>query len=104
MFLGNPEYECDLQPIDFATVAEGFGMKGFTIESAEECGKILDTALSHRGPALVEAPIEPNEPLLPPKRIAKYAENLEKVLSKGTRGSEEIRRALAQEPARTMLQ
>jgi thiamine pyrophosphate-dependent acetolactate synthase large subunit-like protein len=103
MFLGNPEYECDLQPIDFAAVAAGFGIKGFTIESAEECGKILDAALSLRGPALVEAPIEPNEPLLPPKRIPKYAENLEKALQKGTPGSEEIRKALEQEPARTML-
>ncbi len=104
MFLGNPEYECDLQPIDFATVAEGFGIKGFRITRAEECATVLETALSHNGPALVEAPIEANEPLLPPKRVPKYAENLEKALQKGTPGSEQIHRALQQEPARTMLQ
>ena len=33
-----------------------------------------------RGPALVEAVVDPNEPLLPPKRIEKYAENMEKAL------------------------
>lgn len=104
MFLGNPEYECDLQPIDFAMVAEGFGIRGFRIASAEQCGEVLEAALSHQGPALVEAPIEPNEPLLPPKPIPKYVNNLHKALQKGTPGSAEIRRALEQEPARTMLQ
>ncbi len=104
MFLGNPEYECDLQPIDFAAVAEGFGIKGFRIESAQGCGSTIAAALGHDGPALIEAPIDPNEPLLPPKRMEKYARNLEKVLQKGTAGSEDIRRALEQEPARTMLQ
>jgi pyruvate dehydrogenase (quinone) len=104
MFLGNPEYECDLQPIDFAKVAEGFGIKGLSIASAEQVGEVLEAALSHRGPVLVEAPIDPNEPLLPPKRIDKYAKNLEKVLKKGTPGSDEIRKALEKEPARSMLQ
>ncbi|HTI85229.1 MAG TPA: thiamine pyrophosphate-dependent enzyme [Alphaproteobacteria bacterium] len=28
MFLGNPEYECRLQPIDFVTVAEAMGSRG----------------------------------------------------------------------------
>jgi pyruvate dehydrogenase (quinone) len=104
MFLGNPEYECDLQPIDFAKVAEGFGIKGLSIASADQVGEVLEAALSHRGPVLVEAPIDPNEPLLPPKRIDKYAKNLEKALKKGTPGSDEIRKALEKEPARSMLQ
>ena len=28
VFLGNPEYGCELQPIDFAAVARGFGIAG----------------------------------------------------------------------------
>jgi pyruvate dehydrogenase (quinone) len=104
MFLGNPEYECDLQPIDFARVAEGFGIRGFRIDAAEHCGDVVAAALAHDGPALIEAPVDPNEPLLPPKRMKKYAANLEKVLNKGTAGAEEIRAALNREPARTMLQ
>jgi pyruvate dehydrogenase (quinone) len=60
--------------------------------------------LSHRGPALIEAPIDSNEPLLPPKRIQRYARNIEKALQKNTDGKDAIRRALEQEPARTMLQ
>jgi pyruvate dehydrogenase (quinone) len=104
MFLGNPEYECDLQPIDFARVAEGFGIRGFRIDTAERCGDIVQAALAHDGPALIEAPVDANEPLLPPKRMEKYSANLEKALDQGTAGAEEIREALKREPARTMLQ
>jgi thiamine pyrophosphate-dependent acetolactate synthase large subunit-like protein len=73
MFLGNPEYECDLQPIDFAGVAEAMGLKGYRAVLAEDCGYVLDQALGHSGAALVEVTVDPNEPLLPPKRIEKYA-------------------------------
>jgi thiamine pyrophosphate-dependent acetolactate synthase large subunit-like protein len=104
MFLGNPEYECALQPIDFAKVAEGMGMRGLRIEDPSRCGAVLDEALAHPGPVLVEAVVDPNVPLLPPKRRPKYAKNLEKALRAGTPGREEIERALREEPARTMLQ
>jgi pyruvate dehydrogenase (quinone) len=104
MFLGNPEYECDLQPIDFAAVADAMGMKGFRVMLAEDCGQVLDQALSHPGAALVEMTVDPNEPLLPPKRNEKYADNMEKALKQGTPGGEEIRQALREQPSRTMLQ
>ena len=45
----------------------------------------------------------PNEPLLPPKRMPKYVENLEKALNRGTAGAEDIRAALEREPAHTQL-
>jgi pyruvate dehydrogenase (quinone) len=104
MFLGNPEYECDLQPIDFATVAEGIGLQAFRAATPAECGKALDAALATSGAALVEATVDPNEPLLPPKRMPKYVENLEKALNEGTPGAAEIRAALAREPAARQLQ
>ena len=43
------------------------------------------------------------QPLLPAKRMPKYVENLEKALHRGTPGAEEIRAALAREPAHTQL-
>jgi pyruvate dehydrogenase (quinone) len=52
----------------------------------------------------VEAIIDPNDPLLPPKRMEEYAKNLEKALQAGTPGREKIEQALAEEPAHTMLQ
>jgi pyruvate dehydrogenase (quinone) len=103
MFLGNVETECALQPIDFVKVAEGFGLRGLRVERAEDCGAVLDDALRHDGPVLVEAVIDPNEPLLPPKRREKYARNLEKALEQGTERHEAIAQALEEEPARSML-
>jgi thiamine pyrophosphate-dependent acetolactate synthase large subunit-like protein len=104
MFLGNPEYECDLQPIDFAAVADAMGIKGYRVVLPEDCGHILDQALALSGPALVEATVDPNEPLLPPKRMEKYVTNMEKALEQGTPGAHEIRQALREQPSRTMLQ
>jgi pyruvate dehydrogenase (quinone) len=103
MFLGNPEYECDLQPIDFAAIADAMGLKGFRVTLAQECGHVLDQAMSHSGPALVEVTVDPNEPLLPPKRNDRYARNMEKALGRGTPGAEEIRRSLRQQPSQSML-
>ncbi len=104
MFLGNPEYECDLQPIDFAKVAEGFGIAGFRAATAAEYGSALDGAFGSPAAALVEGTVDPNEPLLPPKRVDKYAENLEQALDRGTPGAHEIRQAMHREPSRRQLE
>jgi len=47
--------------------------------------------------------VDPNEPLLPPKRMPKYVENMQKALDAGTAGANQIRAALAREPSRTQL-
>ena len=91
------------QPIDFAAVAQGFGVQGFRATTDKDLEAGLDALFAASGPALVEALVDPNEPLLPPKRMPKYAENLEKALNRGTPGAEEIRAALEREPAHTQL-
>lgn len=104
MFLGNVEYECDLTPIDFVKVAEACGIRGWHVDAGADAARVAEEALAHPDAALVEAVVDPNDPLLPPKRIEKYASNLEKALDQGTPGAEEIRQALAREPALTMLE
>lgn len=103
MFLGNPEYECDLTDIDFSKVAEACGIKAWRVEASGDSERVAEAALAHPGAALIEAVVDPNEPLLPPKRIEKYAENLDNVLAKGTPGAEQIRAAMSREPSLTML-
>jgi pyruvate dehydrogenase (quinone) len=44
VFLGNPEFGCDLLPIDFAAFARACSGSGFTIEDPADCGSILDEA------------------------------------------------------------
>jgi pyruvate dehydrogenase (quinone)/pyruvate oxidase len=83
VFLGNPEYGCDLQPIDFAAFAQACGAKGFTIDEAAACGPILDEALATPGPVIVEAIVDPFEPPMPPKVTVDQAMKFAQALAKG---------------------
>jgi len=80
VFLGNPEYGCELQPIDFAAVARACGAAGFTITDPRDCGRVLDEALATPGPVVVEALVDPFEPPMPAKitleQAAKFARSL----------------------------
>jgi pyruvate dehydrogenase (quinone) len=84
VFLGNPEFGCDLQPIDFAAFARACGGSGFTIENPEECGSALDIALNTDGPVLIEAVVDPNEPPMPAKVEPRQALHFAEALAKGT--------------------
>ena len=79
VFLGNPEYGCDLHPIDFAMFARACGGTGFTIEDPMQCGSILDQALTVPGPVIVEAVVDPFTPLpakITIEQAAKFAQSL----------------------------
>jgi thiamine pyrophosphate-dependent acetolactate synthase large subunit-like protein len=102
LFLGNPEFGCGLQPVNFAAVAEGFGVRGFRLDDPECCGATLDAALAHPGPALIDAVVDANEPMLPPKRRDTYVKNLSKAL-KEMPERKDIERAMTEEPAVTSL-
>jgi pyruvate dehydrogenase (quinone) len=80
VFLGNPEYGCELQPIDFAAFARACGGTGFSVADPKECGNVLDQAFATPGPVIVEADVDPFEPPMPPKvtfdQTKKFAESL----------------------------
>jgi pyruvate dehydrogenase (quinone)/pyruvate oxidase len=84
VFLGNPEFGCELEPIHFADLARAFGAAGFTIEDPATCGDLLDQALAIDGPVVVEAVVDPHEPPMPPKITAKQAQRFAESLIKGT--------------------
>jgi len=83
VFLGNPEYGCDLHPIDFAAVARACGGTGFTIEDPATCGAILDEALRTPGPVVVEAVVDQFEPPMPAKITAEQALHFAQSLARG---------------------
>src|SRR6185503_14707073 len=62
VFLGNPEYAVDLQPIDFAMFARACGAEGYTIEDPADCGRVVEAALAAPGPVIVEGVVDPYEP------------------------------------------
>lgn len=103
VFLGHPEYACELQPIDFATVARGFGLDAHTIETAADCGSTLKTALEHRGGAVIEAIVDPHEPPLPPKISAKQAARFAEALAKGTPNAGKIALTVGYDQVRELV-
>src|SRR5919197_4221490 len=66
VFLGNPEYGCELTNPSFAKYAEACGGLGWTVEKPEEIRPTLQHALASRKPALVEVVVDPFEPPMPP--------------------------------------
>jgi pyruvate dehydrogenase (quinone)/pyruvate oxidase len=83
VFLGNPEYACDLYPADFATIARGCGITSTRIEEAEQCGAQLDAVFGRPGPALIEAVVDQFTPPMPAKVKASQAIKLAKALLRG---------------------
>jgi pyruvate dehydrogenase (quinone) len=103
VFLGHPEYVCELQPIDFATVAQGFGLTAFRIDDPKACAETLKTAFASPGPVLIEATVDPNEPPMPPKIEAKQAANFAQALAKGTPGGGRIALTVLSDKVRELI-
>ena len=83
VFLGNPEYGCDLQPIDFAAFAAACGGRGVHIEDPADCREQLEQALAIDGPVLIEAVVDPHEPPMPPKVQPTQALHMAQALARG---------------------
>ena len=103
VFLGNPEYGCELQPIDFAAFARACGGHGFTIDDPATCGEILDEALAVRGPTLIEAVVDPYEPPMPPNVTLEQAAHFATSLAKGEPNRKKIALTVAEDKIREMV-
>lgn len=90
VFLGNPEYGVELQPIDFVKVAEACGGVGFHVERPEDIKGALQSALTSGKPALVEVVVDPYEPPMPPKVSMKQAMHFAEALIKGQPNGKKI--------------
>jgi pyruvate dehydrogenase (quinone)/pyruvate oxidase len=103
VFLGNPEYGCELHPIDFAAFARACGGTGLTIEDPKDCGRAVEEALAHTGPVLVEAVIDPFEPPMPPKTSVKQATSLAEALLRGEPNREKIVATILRDKVREVV-
>jgi pyruvate dehydrogenase (quinone)/pyruvate oxidase len=103
VFLGNPEYGCDLQPIDFAAFARACGGHGFTIDDPARCGEILDDAMAVSGPVLIEAVVDPYEPPMPPNITFDQASHFAESLAKGEPNRKKIALTVAEDKVREMV-
>ncbi|MFZ0743520.1 MAG: thiamine pyrophosphate-dependent enzyme [Terracidiphilus sp.] len=83
VFLGDPEYACDLYPADFVMIARGAGIDAIQIGDPASCGSQLDNILSHVGPALIEAVVDQFTPPMPAKVKPSQALKLAEALARG---------------------
>ncbi|HZZ40974.1 MAG TPA: thiamine pyrophosphate-dependent enzyme [Acidobacteriaceae bacterium] len=103
VFLGNPEYACDLYPADFVTIARGCGLTAMQITEPSACAQQLDTAIANQGPMLIEAVVDQFMPPMPAKVKASQAAKLAEALVRGEPNRTKIVLTTAHERVREMV-
>jgi pyruvate dehydrogenase (quinone) len=83
VFQGNPEYQCDLLPIDFVALAKAVGANGVRIDDPRTAGAKFDEALAMPGPVIIEAVVDQFTAMLPAKITADQAIKFSEALAKG---------------------
>jgi pyruvate dehydrogenase (quinone) len=83
VFQGNPEYQCELFPIDFVALAKAVGAEGVRIDDPDTCGEGLDRALAIPGPVIIEAVVDQFTALLPAKITSDQALKFSEALMRG---------------------
>ncbi|HEY5382150.1 MAG TPA: thiamine pyrophosphate-dependent enzyme [Acidobacteriaceae bacterium] len=80
VFEGNPEYQCELFPIDFVALAKAVGASGVRIDDPKTAGAQFDKALAMPGPVIIEAVVDQYTAMLPakitPEQALKFSEAL----------------------------
>jgi pyruvate dehydrogenase (quinone)/pyruvate oxidase len=90
MFLGNPEFGCDLHPIDYAAFARACGGAGFSVKAPNRLGGLIEEALATPGPVILEADVDPLEAPMFANLKKEHAEKLRQALQRGERDAEGI--------------
>jgi pyruvate dehydrogenase (quinone)/pyruvate oxidase len=103
VFLGNPEFGCELHPIDFAAYAQACGGVGLTVDDPKKCGDIMDHFLRIDAPAILQAVVDPNEPPMPAKIEVKQALHFAEALARGTPDRMKIISTVAEDKIKEMV-
>jgi pyruvate dehydrogenase (quinone) len=103
VFEANPEFGCDLHPIDFAKYAEACGVPGFTLERAEDADRVIGEAFRRPGPALVQCAVDPNEPPMPGHATTKQAINFATALVRGEKDRWDILKTVVKNTIREVV-
>lgn len=103
VFLGNPEYGVELEPIDFAMFAKACGAQGYTCKDPKSAGDMVEQWLNTPGPAVLEAVVDPFEPPMPGKIKPEQAIHFAESLAKGTRDASDIAKTVFKDRIREMV-
>jgi pyruvate dehydrogenase (quinone) len=99
----NPQFGVELQPIDFAAFAKACGVAGYTIEEPDQAESTLREALAQKGPAVIQAVVDPNEPPMPGKISTAQITNFAKSLAKGEKDRWDIIKTVVSDKVREVV-
>jgi pyruvate dehydrogenase (quinone) len=103
VFQGNPEYQCDLLPIDFVALAQAVGAHGVRIDDPRTAGAKFDEALAIPGPVIIEAVVDQFTAMLPAKITADQAAKFSQALAKEQPGRLKIALTAAKDTVRQIV-
>jgi pyruvate dehydrogenase (quinone) len=78
-------------------------MAAFTLEDPKRAPAIVDEALNHKGPVLIEALVDPFLPPLPPKITPDQALHFAEAIARGTPARGKIMKAILGEKTRELV-
>ena len=99
----NPEFGVELQPIDFAQIAEACGAHGHTLEDPKHAESVLRRAMEEDGPSVIQAVVDPNEPPLPGNISFRQAMHFAEALAKGEKDRGKIMKTIAVDRVREVV-
>ncbi len=103
VFLGNPEFGVQLQPIDFNLFAKACGAEAYTLTKPGEAGDTVERFLNTPGPAILEAVVDPLTAPMPGKIKGKQALHFVESLVRGEPDATEIFTTAMKDKARQIL-
>lgn len=84
-------------------VAANCGAKGYTIERPEDAEHIVREALAHKGPTVVQAVVDPNEPPIPGKINTEQELHFSKALARGQKDALKIVKTISIDKFREVI-
>jgi pyruvate dehydrogenase (quinone) len=103
VFQGNPEYQCELFPVDFVAVAKAIGANGIRIDDPTTAGDKFDEAQAMPGPFIIEAVVDQFTAMLPAKITADRAIKFGESLAKGEPNRIKIALTAAKDSVRQIM-
>jgi pyruvate dehydrogenase (quinone)/pyruvate oxidase len=103
VFLGNPEFGVQLEPIDFAMFARACGAEGFSLKDPKMAGDVVEQWLAAPGPAVLEATVDALEPPLPGKIKPEQALHFAESLARGEDRALEIAKTVFKDKVRELI-
>jgi thiamine pyrophosphate-dependent acetolactate synthase large subunit-like protein len=71
LLLGDPQFGCELQPIDFALAAGAMGGRAFSVTDSAQAGGVVDAAFSTEEPVVIAAVVASRRRPCPDGRAAR---------------------------------